>query len=440
MNVTEAIQKRRLGMRRRIDIDFAVDRIRLKEAIKLEFEPNPADEDYKTNGPLACATVNKRVIAVANEDGHIDLLQKSQLKSTAHWLGHENAIFDLKTSPDQKTILTASGDTTIKQWDIETKKELTTLKPHHSSVKSISVYDPHTIASGSRDGTIQVHDIRSKTPTMIVIRDAHRNNAISKTRKVISKTDPISCVTNVVFDPCFPRIYSTGANDATIKLWDLRKQTQRNKPRRTIDGTTLVNEPYACIHHPRKGMHCGYSHLLISSCKIYAACSDNKIYCYNGFESHDEPIKFTGYSYDTYLRLAILDDRFLISGAKRSGAIMWSLSNKSSSKYYPETTKQPIGQLKPDDNDMNDTNVIETDWDSLSIFTFRDDRLVCKWSMQHVSENERAKLACDPNLAPMSNHDVSIQMSDIIDVNVLRPNHRVNNTQDLSQTQRSRIS
>lgn len=426
MNVNTALLRRRAGFSQRVDIDFAIDQMRLKEAVRLFSTHNPTEEDLKTYGPLACTRLNSNRVAVANEDGLINVISIGDLKETGNWLGHENAIFDIKALPDGKTLLSASGDTTIKHWDVETRKELRSLTPHFSSIKSISVYDRNTIASGSRDGTIKVHDIRRKDATAIVIRDAHRNYVISKTRRTSTKTDPISCVTNVVFDQYIPRIYSTGANDATIKLWDLRKGTHSGRVRRTYDGQIVVSQPTAEIHHPSKGLHCGYSHLLVADCKIYAACSDNKIYCYDSFSDKEMPTKYTGYQYDTYLKLAVMDDRFLFSGSKGGGAIVWTLGHKNSSKYFPETTKQPIGQLRPDDMERFDTNVIETDWDSLSLLTFRDDRLVCKWTMQHVKDTERRKLATEAGLQSQEN-DISIQMSDIMDVNVLRPNNRISN-------------
>lgn len=430
MSVNQAISRRKLGLPGRIQIDFLIDRIRLKEATRLSSPALPDADDLKTYGPLASAKLRNNIIAVANEHGYVNLLQtERELKDIAQWVGHDNAIFDMKATPDQEKLITASGDATIKLWDVESKNEITSLHSHHSSVKSISIYDSNIIASGSRDGSIKVHDLRLKLPTVIVIRDAHRNRTIAKPRRISTKTDPISCVTNVVFDEHFPRIYSTGANDATIKLWDLRKFAPTNKPRRTLDGQLLINQPNIEVHHPSKGVHCGYSHLLLSSYKVYAACSDNKIYCYDNFGSNEEPIKLIGNQYDTYLRLAVMDDRYLLSGTKGGGAMIWTLGNKCSSMYYPETTKQPIGQLKPDNSDNFDTTLIETDWESLSIFTFRDDRLVCKWTMQHVLESERKKLACDVAL-PSSEQDVTIEMADIIDVNVLRPNHRVSNVQN----------
>lgn len=440
MNINNLISRRKLGFAERIEIDFAVDQIKLKEVLKLAPDTDGENGllEMKSHGPLAVTKLQNNVVAIANEDGYVNLMKSDKLKGLAHWLAHENAIFDIKSLPDNKSIITASGDATIKQWDVETKRVINSVDgAHHSSIKSVSVYDSRTIASGSRDGSIQVHDFRSKAPTMIVIRDAHKNNMVShRPRKAAAKTDPTSTVTNVTFDPNFPRIYSTGANDATIKLWDLRKRTQTIK--RKLNGAFCMNTPAIEVDHPNKGKeHRGYSHLILSNYKVYAACSDHKIYCYQNFGFDEEPIKYIGCSYEAHLKLAVMDDRFLFSGSERGGAMMWKISgsNCNSSKYYPETTKYPIGHLKIDDSNDFDTSVVETDWDSLSIMTFRDDRLVCKWTMQHVLDSERKKLQSEIsiNTANQEDQDLTIEMSDIIDVNVLRPNYRITSEPNVIQ-------
>lgn len=431
MNIPAALRRRQLGFRGTIDIDFAIDQIRLKEAIRL---PNilPNNDEFggelssKTCGPLCCTNFSEDKYAVANEDGFVNIIKTRKLEHVTRWMAHDNAIFDIKSCPGGTSIFTASGDSSIIQWDLNQKKDIIQLSPHQSSIKSLSVYDSNTLASGSRDGTIKVHDLRKKDATVLTIKDAHRNHIISKPRRTPAKTDPISCVTNVVFDDLFPRIYSAGANDATIKLWDLRKI----RVKRTFDGQNLVSEPSNQVHHPSRGVHCGYSDLLLSSGRLYAACSDNKIYCYEKFSSDARPIRFTGFKYDTYLKLAIMDDRFLFSGSKGGGALVWNLGTKQSSKYYPETTKQIIGQLKPDNAETYDTNVTGTDWSSLSVFSFRDDGLVCKWSMQGVTEQDRKRLQVEGLLKSIDD-EVTIQMSDIIDVNVLRPSQGLRNSQSL---------
>lgn len=383
MDIHAAHRRRKLGFPMNLNYDLASKRIKLESSFKLPNSTPRQEEDVwnqgeniKTYGPLASATISRDIIAVANEDGYINLVRKKRLSSAAHWLGHDNAIFDIKASPSGKSLLTGSGDTTIKQWDIETKECIQQINPHYSSIKSLSFYTEHIVASGSRDGAIKVHDLRDSSPTVLVMNDAHKNKILGKKRKVKSKTDPISCVTYLVFDTDIPRLYSSGANDATIKLWDIRKIRHK----RTLDGTFVVNEPFSEVHHPSRGVHCGYSHLLLSYKRLYAACSDNKIYCYENFSSTD-PIVFSGYRYDTYIRLAVMDNRFLFSGGRENGAKIWSLGTKRTKDSNEVISREPIGELKADDTDWCDTNVIETDWEALSVFSFRDDGLVSKWTL-----------------------------------------------------------
>lgn len=414
MSLNREIRRRALGLPSKINIDFIADRIKLKEVFKLPNAPsNDPDNPMTCKGPLASSRLNGDTLAVANEDGYVNLVRVSKLENIVHWMAHENAIFDIKTCPDQNKIVTASGDATVKIWDISKKKEIYQFTPHFSTIKSISIYDDNVIASGSRDGSIKIHDIRIKDPTVILIRDAHRNTILRKriSAKASTKTDPISCVTNVVFDTHYPRVYSTGANDATIKLWDLRRHKEDNRPKRTRDGLLLMHQPFHEVHHPTKGVYCGYAHLLLASSKVYASCSDNKIYCYEQFATSTEPTtRFIGHRYDNCQRLAIMDDRFLFSGSKEGGSVMWSLGARHN---HPGGTNPSLGELRPDINDKFDTNVIEADWNSLSVITFRDDGLVCKWSMQQVADSDRKKLSETDSLLTVSN-DISIQMSDIL--------------------------
>ncbi|MEH2004848.1 AAA-like domain-containing protein, partial [Nostoc sp.] len=71
--------------------------------------------------------------------------------------GHSSLVNSVVFSPDGKTLASASADKTIKLWNRETGKEITTLTGHSSLVNSV-VFSPDgkTLASASFDNTIKL--------------------------------------------------------------------------------------------------------------------------------------------------------------------------------------------------------------------------------------------------------------------------------------------
>ena len=63
--------------------------------------------------------------------------------------------------------MTGSGDQTCRVWDVETRRFLVSLRGHTGSIKSVSTREgaPWAVASGSRDGTVGLWDLRSPTRT-----------------------------------------------------------------------------------------------------------------------------------------------------------------------------------------------------------------------------------------------------------------------------------
>jgi energy-coupling factor transporter ATP-binding protein EcfA2 len=71
--------------------------------------------------------------------------------------GHHSTVNSVNFSPDGKTLVSGSGDNTIKLWNVETGKEIRTLKGHDNLVNSVSFSpDGKTLASGSVDKTIKL--------------------------------------------------------------------------------------------------------------------------------------------------------------------------------------------------------------------------------------------------------------------------------------------
>ncbi len=116
--------------------------------------------------------------------------------------GHTNWVNSVAFSPDGNTIVSGSGDATIKLWDVETGTLKATLEGHEQPVNSVTFSpDGNTLASGSWGDTIKLWDVTSGT--LKATLEGHTDN-----------------VNSVVFSPDGNTITS-GSGDATIKLWDV---------------------------------------------------------------------------------------------------------------------------------------------------------------------------------------------------------------------------
>jgi F-box and WD-40 domain protein 1/11 len=74
--------------------------------------------------------------------------------------GHGHSILGISFVKDN-WIITASRDHTIRIWDIETKSEVKQLLGHRGSVNSIEIIDQDRIASASGDATIKIWNIHT---------------------------------------------------------------------------------------------------------------------------------------------------------------------------------------------------------------------------------------------------------------------------------------
>ena len=76
--------------------------------------------------------------------------------------GHSLEVTSVAFSPDDRTLVSASLDNTLKLWDSSSGQLLRTLSGHESAVWSVAFSpDGHTLASASADKTLKLWDTSS---------------------------------------------------------------------------------------------------------------------------------------------------------------------------------------------------------------------------------------------------------------------------------------
>ena len=117
------------------------------------------------------------ILAVADEEGTVALLDASRAGSSeddasgsppllARWAAHDNAVFDARWCRGDRSLLTASGDQTVRLWDVETEVVHRTFAGHRGSVKAVATRPEDAggdvFASCGRDGALALWDRRDR--------------------------------------------------------------------------------------------------------------------------------------------------------------------------------------------------------------------------------------------------------------------------------------
>lgn len=264
--------------------------------------------------PFCTASCNvNSLVAVGDEDGWVHLLDTEDDRpasfSKAHvsWKAHGNAIMDVQFSSDDSWIATGSGDQTGQIIDARTQQTVHVLAKHKSSVKQIRFQpgDDNIIATSSRDGAVQIWDLRCKgghtnthpawgddvpyASTIKSLASAHADtgpisdtvvttkSSANRKSEALSRRSDVS-VTALSFLPTGRQHLLLTASDAStsVKLWDIRG-------RYSLRGPAV---PISTTRHPES--HTRHRHFAINSltlsgdaARLYALSKDNTVYAYS---------------------------------------------------------------------------------------------------------------------------------------------------------------
>ena len=148
---------------------------------------------------------------------------------------HRDDVLSVSFSPDGTTLASGSRDDTVELWDVMRKAYITTLEGHTDDVSSVSFSpDGTTLASGSYDGTVKLWDVMREAN--IATLEGH--------------TDDVSSVS---FSPDGTTLAS-GSYDGTVILWDVMREANIatleghtddvSSVSFSPDGTTLASGSY----------------------------------------------------------------------------------------------------------------------------------------------------------------------------------------------------
>ena len=150
---------------------------------------------------VAITTDSRRIVS-ASGDQTLKVWEIDGQEDERTLRGHTGLIWAVALTPDGRHIVSASADRTVRVWDFEAGNELRVLHGHSKAVLAVAITpDGRRAISGSIDTTVRVWDLASGAMVRVLKGHTEAVNAVVVTsdgRRIIS-----------------------GSSDKTVRMWDL---------------------------------------------------------------------------------------------------------------------------------------------------------------------------------------------------------------------------
>ena len=143
------------------------------------------------------------LLASGASDSTVKLWDVATRRQIATLKGHRSQVSSVSFSPDGTLLASGSWDRTVKLWDVATRRQIATLEGHWSWVRSVSFSPDGTLlASGSSNFTVILWDVATRR--QIATLEGHRSQ-----------------VSSVSFSAPDGALLATGGQGGSVILWDV---------------------------------------------------------------------------------------------------------------------------------------------------------------------------------------------------------------------------
>ncbi|ELR99947.1 WD40 repeat domain-containing protein [Gloeocapsa sp. PCC 73106] len=246
------------------------------------------DIEAHTQGILAVSYADS-LIATGGFDQEIkiwSITKELRLREEQTLTAHSGSIHSLAIALQNKILISASYDQSLKQWDLETRKKIVSSLDELGAIYTLAVHEEsQIIASGGGDGTVTLWKLNTGEQIRIL-------------------TGNISSVQSLGISPD-GQIIAAGCTDGSIKLWT--KEIQ--EPMRTI--RAHAGQVMSLVFHPQ-GI-------------LFSGGAEGKIKVWE--TSGDQALFILPDQGDRVLSLALSQNGNLLASGTLDGVIkIWSLT------------------------------------------------------------------------------------------------------------------